>query len=74
VIAYIHQNPQKHKFVQDFREWKWSSYDALLSDRPTKLQRETVLEWFGGQDEYLKLHAEWVTDAKSRWFAEDDLD
>ena len=74
VIAYIHQNPQKHKFVKDFRDWKWSSYGVLLSDKPTKLQRDTVLDWFGGKDGYLKLHEEWVTDADSKWFAEDDYD
>jgi putative transposase len=32
VIAYIHQNPQKHTFVDDFREWKYSSYGIILSD------------------------------------------
>ena len=26
LIVYIHQNPQKHKFVADFREWNYSSY------------------------------------------------
>lgn len=74
VIAYIHQNPQKHKFVKDFRDWKWSSYGVLLSDKPTKLQRDAVLDWFGGKEGYLKLHEEWVTDADSKWFAEDDYD
>jgi len=74
VIAYIHQNPQKHKFVKDFRDWKWSSYGVLLSDKPTKLQRDVVFDWFGGKDGYLKLHEEWVTDADSKWFAEDDYD
>jgi putative transposase len=73
-IAYIHQNPQKHKFVKDFRDWKWSSYGVLLSDKPTKLQRDTVLDWFGGKDGYLKLHEDWVTDADSKWFTEDDFD
>lgn len=74
VIAYIHQNPQKHKFVKDFRDWKYSSYGVFLSDKPTKLQRDTVLDWFCGKDGYLKLHEEWVTDADSKWFAEDDYD
>lgn len=72
VIAYIHQNPQKHKFVEDFRDWKYSSYGVLLSDKPTKIQRDIVLDWFGGKDGYLKLHEEWVTDAESKWFAKDD--
>lgn len=24
--VYVHQNPQKHRFTKDFREWKYSSY------------------------------------------------
>lgn len=74
VIAYIHQNPQKHKFVDDFREWKYSSYGVLLSDKPTKLRRDIVLDWFGGKQSYLDLHEMWVTEAASKWFAEDDYD
>jgi len=74
VIAYIHQNPQKHEFVADFRDWKWSSYGVMLSERPTKLQREVVMKWFGGKQEYIDLHAQWVTEADAKWFAEADID
>ncbi|MDP2898130.1 MAG: transposase [bacterium] len=74
VIAYIHQNPRKHKFVDDFREWKWSSYGSLLSEQPTRLKRAAVLEWFGGPQRYVELHTQWVTEAESRWFAADDDD
>lgn len=74
VIAYIHQNPQKHKFVKDFRDWKWSSYGIILAKDPTKLQHDLVLDWFGGKQGYLELHKEWVTDADAKWFAEDDYD
>jgi len=74
VIAYIHQNPQRHKFVELFRDWKYSSYGIMISDKPTKLQREIVLGWFGGREQYLDMHARWVTEAKSQWFAEDDYD
>ena len=74
VIAYIHQNPQKHGFVKDFRDWKWSSYRVMLSDKPTKLKRAAVLDWFGGEQSYLKLHEKWVAEADSKWFAEDDCD
>jgi len=69
-VRYIHQNPQKHKFVDDFRDWKWSSYGTMLSEKPTRLNRGAVMEWFGNCDEYVSLHAEWVEDAKMRWFAE----
>jgi REP element-mobilizing transposase RayT len=74
VIAYIHQNPQKHKFVDDFRDWKYSSYGIMLADDPTRVQRDAVLDWFGGKEQYLELNAEWVSDAQSKWFAEDDFD
>jgi putative transposase len=74
VIAYIHQNPQKHKFVTDFRDWKYSSYGIILSDTKTSVNRSEVLKWFGNKEQYLELHKEWVTDAQSKWFAEDDYD
>jgi putative transposase len=73
-VGYIHQNPQKHKFVKDFREWKYSSYGDLLADTPTFLERKMVLDWFGGKEEYFNLHADWVNDARSKWFAGDDFD
>lgn len=74
VIAYIHQNPQKHGFVKDFRYWKYSSYGLLLSDKPTNVQQKYVLDWFGGREQYLAIHSRWVTDAQSKWFVEDDHD
>ncbi|MBE0670407.1 MAG: hypothetical protein IH588_07450 [Anaerolineales bacterium] len=74
VIAYIHQNPQKHKFVKDFRDWKYSSYGVLLSEKRTSLKRDEVMKWFGSRQEYIDLHNEWVTDAQSKWFAEDDYE
>ena len=74
VIAYIHQNPQKHKFVADFRDWKYSSYGIILSDTKTSVNRNEVLRWFGNKEQYLELHKEWVTDAQSKWFVEDDFD
>ncbi len=72
VIAYIHSNPQKHKFTDDFRSWKYSSYGLILSGRPGVIQRDAVIEWFGGEQQYIRLHAEWVTDSQSKWFSSDD--
>jgi putative transposase len=62
VIKYIHQNPQKHGFVDDFREWRYSSYELLLGDKPTFLRQEAVLDWFGVKEEYSSLHTEWVNE------------
>lgn len=62
VIAYVHQNPQKHDFVSDFRDWKWSSYGIMLTEKPTYFAREAVLGWFGGILGYIDLHEQWVSD------------
>jgi REP element-mobilizing transposase RayT len=72
VIAYIHQNPQKHHFVDDFRGWKYSSYSTILSENPTHLQRDEVLMWFGGRYKFQQIHAEWVEEKRSAWFAQAD--
>ena len=74
VIAYIHQNPQKHKFVDDFRDWKYSSYGIMLSTKHTIVKRDKVIKWFGNKDNYLSLHKDWVAGAQSKWFAGDDYD
>lgn len=74
VIAYIHQNPQKHGFVKDFRDWKYSSYEVLLTGKKTILNRAETMKWFGTKAEYLSLHSHWVTDVQAGWFAKDDYD
>ncbi|MDW7692966.1 hypothetical protein R9C00_10450 [Flammeovirgaceae bacterium SG7u.111] len=56
LVAYIHTNPQKHGLVKDFRDYPYSSYHAHLSDKPTKLSRNKVLEWFGGKRGYIDFH------------------
>ena len=59
VVAYIHQNPQLHGLVEDFRDWKWSSYGVILTEAPTQISREAVLGLFGGRQAYLELHNQW---------------
>lgn len=56
LIPYIHFNPQKHGFVKDFRDWPYSSYGAILSERPTRVQRGQVLAWFEDVDRFVDSH------------------
>lgn len=56
LIAYIHRNPQRHRFVDDFRDWLYSSYHAHLSDKPTRLNRDDVLGWFDGTEGFSTAH------------------
>ena len=56
LICYINKNAQKHNFVKDFREYPHSSYAALLSDLPTRLKRDEVIQLFGSKSDFEKYH------------------
>jgi len=74
LVTYIHQNPQKHGFVSDFRTWPYSSYQALLSTKPTRLQRDDVLTWFQGVDHFEDVHRYEVDERKIAPLVPDDFD
>ena len=56
LITYIHQNPQKHGLISDFRDWHFSSYHAILSDKATRLERQIVLKWFDDATGFKQHH------------------
>jgi len=56
LIHYIHNNPQKHEVVYDFRNWKWSSYNAILKNNRLIVSPIKVINWFGGIDEFKLFH------------------
>jgi hypothetical protein len=56
-IAYIHSNPVKDGFVSKIEDYKWSSFTSIISDKPTKLDREFVLNLYGGKGNFLLFHA-----------------
>ena len=56
LIAYIHRNPQNHGIIDDYRDWPYSSYQTLLSDKPSRLERKTVLDWFDGAEGFKDIH------------------
>lgn len=58
LVYYIHANPQLHGLISDFRQWKWSSYRRILSDRPSKLKKKEVIEWFTDLLNFEKYHKE----------------
>ncbi|GAB4548436.1 MAG: hypothetical protein Fur002_25270 [Anaerolineales bacterium] len=58
LIVYIHQNPQKHKFEGDFRNWNYSSYHELTADVPTRLQRDKAVQLFGSREDFIRIHQE----------------
>ena len=56
LVVYIHQNPQKHGFIDDFRDWPYSSYQAIAGGKSTQLRWEDVIDWFGDQKSFESSH------------------
>jgi putative transposase len=71
MIHYIHSNPQKHGFVDDFRTYEWSSYNRMLIDKPTKLKKKEVLDWFGDKEKYIEFHKKGDCDLPKNWDLDD---
>lgn len=58
VIYYIHNNPVQHGFVNQMSLYPWSSYDSVLSDKPTKLKRKEIIDFYGNKDEFITYHSQ----------------
>jgi putative transposase len=56
VVIYIHNNPVHHGICNHPVEYGWSSYLTCISEKPTKIKRETVLEWFETNDHFEPAH------------------
>ncbi|MFA5832804.1 MAG: transposase [Bacteroidota bacterium] len=56
LVQYIHFNPQHHGFCDDFRTYPYSSFNIILSETETKINRNSVIQWFGGREEFIEFH------------------
>lgn len=61
-VYYIHANPVKHGFIRNMAHWKYSSYQAYISDEPAIIDKEKVLAWFGGAEGFIRYHREMTED------------
>lgn len=56
LIYYIHNNPVHHGALQEMGLYPWSSYNDVLSNQPTMIQRKEVMDLFGGKENFLLYH------------------
>jgi len=56
LIYYIHNNPVRHGFVKQMSLYPWSSYESILSEKPTMLKRKEVLALFGDKENFVYYH------------------
>ena len=56
LIFYIHNNAQKHGLIADFRNYRYSSYNAYISGKPTSVSISHGLELFDGLEGFMNFH------------------
>ena len=72
-LAYIHCNPRHHNVQYDFQNYPHSSYQAFLSDVPSRYAVLHVLEWFHpdpnlARISFITLHENFISDPDLEWF------
>ncbi|CAM3813160.1 transposase [Flavobacterium branchiophilum] len=55
LIIYVHLNP-KHHLGLDYKNFKFSSFKAILSDSYTSIKRNDVIQSFGDLDNFVFCH------------------
>lgn len=53
LICYVHQNPVEAGFVFQPEQWKYSSYNAIVSSNQTLVARQEVIELFGDLENFI---------------------
>jgi len=58
LIFYIHNNPVHHGFVKQMSLYPWSSYESVVSEKPTMLKRNEVLDLYGTKEDFIYYHGQ----------------
>lgn len=56
LVAYVHLNQVKHGFTDDFINYRYSSYKAYVSEKPTNVSCDYVMSLFGDKDNFMCWH------------------
>jgi REP element-mobilizing transposase RayT len=58
LIFYIHNNPVHHGFVKQMGCYPWSSYESMVTEKPTLLKRHDVLGFYGSKEDFISYHGQ----------------
>ena len=56
LVNYIHRNPEKHQFTDNFRTYPYSSYQVISQKKNSIIKKQQVIDWFGTPNLFLKYH------------------
>jgi len=55
-VFYIHKNPVHHGLCKNMEDWKWSSYNTILSNAATKIEKQKLINEFGTIGQFVAFH------------------
>ena len=55
-IVYIHLNPVHHEFVENPKEWKYSSYNVFVSTKTSSIKKNEVVNLFDDLQNFRDYH------------------
>lgn len=58
LACYIHRNPIHHRINKIYSEYPYSSYNQILSEEKTLLEKTKLLNRFGGRQNFIEAHQE----------------
>lgn len=70
LVCYIHQNPQLHGLVKNFRVYPYSSFRIFFSNINTHLNKKETLEHFGGLTNFKQAHEDIIADKNLNYVIE----
>jgi REP element-mobilizing transposase RayT len=65
LVNYIHKNPVKHGIQNNYKNYIYSSYGIIVGNSDTYLNRDEVIDWFGGKLEFIQYHESDAIDPKT---------
>ena len=61
MLFYIHYNPQKHNFIGDYKNYRFSSYRIYINSHQTNLQKREMLKLFDDKlEEFIAFHQDCI--------------
>lgn len=61
LVLYIHTNPVHHNIVKKAKDYNWSSYVSIISDKPSNIKRTEVISWFDDKENFITCHQQKTT-------------
>lgn len=69
LIAYHHHNPIYHGLAENFKTWKYTSHNAILTEVKTHISRTEVLQLFDGREDFIRYHWQFKMDKRMEFLA-----